>query len=177
MSNERHYPREWERHIVLGDDWRIFIRPVRPDDEDLVRAFFTHVTPNDLRLRFFAPVKEFGHAFIARLIDLDYTRAIAFVAIDERTGEMIGGVRLHADAGRESGEFAVLLRSDLKGRGLGWKLMQMIIEYGRAQGLRRIEGEVLAENTTMLQMCRELGFSVELEPGSHGIERVTLPLA
>ncbi len=160
----RPYPREWERHIVLPDNWRVFVRPVRPEDEALVRAFFEKVSPEDLRLRFFAPVKELSTAFIARLTQLDYARANAFVAIDEATGEMIGGVRLHADANYETGEFAILLRSDLKGRGLGWKLMQHIIDYARAEGLRRIQGQILRENAVMIRMCKELGFVVEDDP-------------
>jgi acetyltransferase len=150
---------------------------MRPEDEDLVRRFLEHVSTGDLRLRFFAPIKEFGHAFVTRLTQLDYARAMAFVAIDESTREMIGGVRLHADANYESGEYAVLLRSDLKGRGLGWKLMELIIEYARAEGLRRIEGQVLGENTVMLRMCRELGFSVEREEGNGNIQKVVLSLA
>ena len=77
---------------------RFFVRPVRPEDEPLYAPFFAAVTPEDLRLRFFAPVKDFSHAFIARLTQIDYARAMAFVAIDEATGEMLGVVRLHADA-------------------------------------------------------------------------------
>jgi acetyltransferase len=73
---------------------------------------------------------------------------------------MLGVVRLHADANYERGEYAILVRSDLKGRGLGYLLMQMIIDYARAEDLKVIEGQVLAENTAMLAMCRELGFSV-----------------
>jgi acetyltransferase len=160
----RPYPSQWERHIVLGKDWRIFVRPMRPDDEGRVHAFFAGVSPQDLRLRFFAPVKEFSHVFIARLTQLDYARAMAFMAIDEATGEMIGGVRLHADANYETAEYAILLRSDLKGRGLGWTLMEMMIDYARSEGLRRIEGQVLRENVNMLQMCRELGFGVREDP-------------
>ena len=91
------------------------------------------MTPEDLRLRFFAPVKEFSHAFIARFTQIDYARAMAFIAIDEATGAMLGVVRLHADANYDSGEYAILVRSDLKGRGLGWLLMQLIIEYARAK--------------------------------------------
>ena len=68
---------------------------------------------------------------------------------------MLGVVRLHADANYDRGEFAILVRSDLKGRGLGWQLMQLIIEYARAEGLEIIEGQVLSSNTTMLTMCRE----------------------
>ena len=156
----RPYPSQWERHFALDDDWRVFVRPIRPEDEELIRAFFTKVTPEDLRLRFFAPVKDFSHVFIARLTQLDYARAIAFVAIDEASGEMVGSVRLHADANHETAEYAILLRSDLKGRGLGWRLMELMLDYARAEGLKRVEGQLLRENTAMLRMCQELGFSV-----------------
>jgi acetyltransferase len=89
---------------------------------------------------------------------------MAFIAIEESSGNMLGVVRLHADANYERGEYAILVRSDLKGRGLGYLLMQMIIDYARAEGLRTIEGQVLGENTAMLAMCRELGFSVSPDP-------------
>ena len=69
-------------------------------------------------------------------------------------------MRLHTNADYDSGEYAILVRSDLKGRGLGWLLMQLLIEYARAEGIRSIEGQVLQENTTMLNMCRELGFEI-----------------
>ncbi|HTM96143.1 MAG TPA: GNAT family N-acetyltransferase, partial [Croceibacterium sp.] len=95
-----------------------------------------HVTMHDLRLRFFAPMKEFSHEFIARLTQLDYARAMAFVAFDEASDEPVGVVRIHSDSIYESGEYAILLRSDLKGRGLGWTLMQLIIEYARSEGLK-----------------------------------------
>src|ERR1041384_7489877 len=121
-------------------------------------------------------MKEFTHEFIARLTQLDYARAMAFVAFDEKTNELVGVVRIHSDSIYESGEYAILLRSDLKGRGLGWTLMQLIIEYARAEGLKSIWGDVLAENTVMLEMCRSLGFEVKTDPGEHDIYRVTLAL-
>jgi len=170
------YPAQWERHEVLPDGRRVFLRPLKPDDAALYPDFLAQVTPDDLRLRFFAPVKDFGHAFVARLTQLDYARAMAFAAFDEDTRELLGGVRLHADANYETGEYAVLLRSDLKGRGLGWRLMQLIIEYARSEGLRRIEGQVLTENTSMLRMCRELGFAIKREEGSGNILDVMLEL-
>ena len=160
----RPYPKEWERSAELRDGTRILVRPVRPEDEPLYGPFFAAVTPQDLRLRFFAPVKEFGHRFIARLTQIDYARAMAFVAIEETMGNMLGVIRLHADANYDSGEYAVLVRSDLKGRGLGYLLMQLIIEYARAEGLKTIEGQVLSENTAMLAMCKELGFDIALDP-------------
>jgi acetyltransferase len=168
------YPKEWERQVALRDGTAVLVRPVRPEDEPLYEHFFTEVSAQDLRLRFFAPVKEFGHAFIARLTQIDYARAMAFIAIEQATGNMLGGVRLHADANYDRGEYAILLRSDLKGKGLGWLLMQMMIEYARVTGLKVIEGQVLAENTTMLAMCHELGFHVSADPDEPGVCLVKL---
>jgi RimJ/RimL family protein N-acetyltransferase len=172
----RAYPLQWERHIVLGDGWRIFVRPVRPNDDLLIRDLLVHVNKEDLRLRFFDSIKEFSPQFIARLTELDYARAMAFVAIDEASDETLGVVRLHADEAHASGEYAILLRSALKGRGLGWALMQMIIEYAKSEGMKSVEGQILHENTVMLKMCRELGFAVKTDSEDRGLCDVTLSL-
>jgi acetyltransferase len=172
----RPYPQEWERHTTLHGGTKVLVRPVRPEDEPLYGPFFAAVTPQDLRLRFFAPVKEFGHAFLARFTQIDYARAMAFLAVEESSGDMLGVVRLHADANYDCGEYAILVRSDLKGRGLGWLLMQMIIEYARAEGLRTIEGQVLNENTAMLAMCKELGFDIASDPDDPDICVVKLAI-
>ncbi len=172
----RPYPKEWEREVALEDGTTILVRPVRPEDEPMFHAFFAQVTMEDLRLRFFAPVKEFSHLFVARLTQLDYARAMALAAIDRRTGDLLGAVRLHADAEYETGEYAILVRSDLKGRGLGWKLMELIIEYARSEGLKKIEGQVLRENTVMLTMCKQLGFLVRSDPQDASLALVTLSL-
>jgi acetyltransferase len=172
----RPYPSQWQRHLEVKGGWRVFVRPIRPEDEPLIHEMLRHVTSQDLRLRFFAPMKEFTHEFIARLTQLDYARAMAFVAFDEVTNEMVGVVRIHSDSIYESGEYAILLRSDLKGRGLGWVLMQLIIEYARSEGLKMISGDVLQENTVMLEMCRSLGFAVKTDPVDPGICDVKLVL-
>jgi len=172
----RAYPSQWQRHLLIRDEWRIFVRPLRPEDEPLIHDFLHHVTAEDLRLRFFAQIKDFSHEFIARLTQLDYARAMAFVAFDEATNELVGVVRLHSDSIYETGEYAILLRSDLKGRGLGWALMQLIIEYAKSEGLKVIAGDVLQENTVMLQMCRNLGFEVKADPHEHALCNVRLRL-
>ena len=172
----RPYPSQWERHITVKDDRRVFVRPIRPEDEPLIHELLRHVTLDDLRLRFFAPMKEFTHQFIARLTQLDYARAMAFVAFDEATNDLVGVVRIHSDSIYESGEYAILLRSDLKGRGLGWALMQLIIEYARSEGLKAISGDVLRENTVMLDMCRSLGFELNADPTEGDICNVRLKL-
>jgi RimJ/RimL family protein N-acetyltransferase len=176
MSAFRFDDQLWHRHLVLGGDWRVSVRPIRPDDDLLIRDLLAHVSTEDLRLRFFDSIKEFSVQFIAHLTQLDYACAMAFVAIDEVSGETLGVVRLHTASSREAGEYAVLVRSNLKGRGLGWALMQLIIEYAKSQGLRRIYGQILQENSVMLKMCRELGFSVTTDAEDRGVYDVTLAL-
>jgi acetyltransferase len=172
----RPYPKEWERNVALPDGRVIFVRPVRPEDEPLYERFFQHINQDDMRLRFFGPVKDTGHAFIARLTQIDYGRAMALLAIDHATGELLGVVRLHIDPDQLGGEYAILLRSDLKGRGLGWALMEQIIDYARSEGLKRIHGDVLAENVVMLRMCGQLGFDVRDDGEDRNVKVVTLDL-
>ena len=171
------YPKEWEQQLQLKDGSLVDIRPVRPEDEDRYRRFFEKVSPDDLRLRFFAPVKEFNHAFMQRLVQLDYSRAMAFAALTPGTDEILGVVRLHADPDHRTGEYAIIVQSDLKGRGLGWALMQLIIDYARSDGIETITGEVLKENSTMLAMCEALGFTVRPSADDDAIAKVTLPVA
>ena len=125
------YPKDIEEKIRIKDGSEVLVRPVRPEDEDMYHHFFETVPQNDLRLRFFAPVKAFSHAFLARLTQIDYARAYAVAAIKVDTHEMLGGVRLMMDANLTEGEYAILLGPNAKGQGLGWTLMKMMIEHGR----------------------------------------------
>ena len=173
----RPYPKEWEQTLELKGSSKVFVRPVRPEDANLFKAFFEKVDAEDLRLRFFAPVRDFTQAFLARLTQLDYSRAMAFAAFGKPGGEMLGAVRLHADPDHKSGEYAILVQSTLKGNGLGWALMNLIIRYAAADGIETIAGEVLKENTTMLAMCKTLGFSVHPKPDDEAVAIVTLTVA
>ena len=168
---------DWERHLVLQGDWHVFVRPVRPDDEANIKSLLQHVTAEDLRLRFFAAIKDFSHAFLAPLIHFDQAHAMAFIAFDEMTGGSLGVVRIHGAASQEFGEYAVLLRSDLKGHGLGWALMGLMIAYAKAMGLKQVRGQVLQHNVAMLKMCREFGFVVRSDPQDRSLCDVTLDLA
>ncbi|WP_237152285.1 bifunctional acetate--CoA ligase family protein/GNAT family N-acetyltransferase [Oryzibacter oryziterrae] len=173
----RPYPTEWEQTLLLPSGRKVFMRPVRPEDEDLYLRFFERMTEEDLRLRFFARVRELGHSFVARLTQIDYARAMAFTALDPETGEMLGGVRLHGDPDHLHGEYAVAVRSDLKGIGLGWGLMRQIIRFASQEGFDQIHGEVLRENTSMLSMCQALGFEAKADVDSPEIMKVSLDVA
>jgi len=165
-----------ERHVVTLKGERVLIRPLLPKDAALYPDFLADVTQNDLRLRFFAALRELSPDMIDKLVHYDPAHAMAFVAIDEETSRMLGVVRLHYDAKDENGEFAILLQTHLKGHGLGWLLMKHMIANAKARGLKTVQGQVLAENRMMLQMCGELGFHVVDDPLERGVKEVTLPL-
>jgi acetyltransferase len=163
-------------HDVLHDGTRVLMRVLRPEDARYYPEFVSHLTLEDVRLRFFTAISELSEDRISELTHLDYNRAMAFIAIDEAADLMLGIVRLHLDADRQGGEYAVIVRSALKGHGLGWLLMQRMIDYARTLALTTVHGQVLAENTTMLRMCRDLGFEIADDPRSSGIKVVTLDL-
>ena len=161
---------------VLNDGTTVKVRPLKPDDGVLYPDFAASVTADDWRMRLFTPVAHLSNEMIERFTHYDPQKAIAFIALDE-SGHMLGVARLHDDPEGNGGEFAVLVRSALKGRGLGWILMQHIIDYAKQKGLATVHGEVLAENLTMLRMCKELGFGIADEPDEAGVKRVTLRLS
>jgi acetyltransferase len=161
-----------ELHETIWCGERVLIRQVRPEDMALYPDFLGDVSADDLRLRFFAHIAELSAAEIDKLAHLDYRHEMAFIALDEDTGRMLGLVRLKDELDDKTAEFAILVRSRLKGHGLGWQLMRRLINYAKEKGLRRVYGDVLVENTTMLQMCVELGFH-EVDMGSD-IRRVVL---
>ena len=172
----RPYPSQWEVDTTLETIGAVHIRPIRPEDAPLYEGFYAAVTIGDRRLRFFGAGVNFTADAVARFTQIDYAREMAFVAIEGATGKLLGVVRLIADPDYTHGEYAILVRSDLKGRGLGWRLMQHLIDYAKAEGLKQINGAVLAENSTMLRMCAELGFTVEGDSDDAGLMRVVLDL-
>jgi len=161
------------RETTRGGE-QVLIRRIQPEDLRLYPDFVRDVGAEDLRLRFFARVAEFTAAELRDLGHLADRHQSAVVALDEKTGEMLGLARLKNELDEETAEFAILVRSRIKGHGLGWLLMRRVIDSAREQGLRRVYGDVLAENSAMLQMCAELGFREE-DIGS-GMTRVALEI-
>lgn len=172
----RPYPAEWETAIEVPGIGAVDLRPVRPDDEKLYEAFFAKISKDDVRMRFFTPRVALSHHYLARLTQIDYAREMAFVAIARATGELLGVVRLILEPDLWRGEYGIIVRSDLKGKGLGWSLMQRIIAYGRHEGVREITGFVLAENTVMIDMARKLGFELRTADDEPGAVQLTLKI-
>jgi acetyltransferase len=127
-----------ELHETIRGGERVLIRQLRPEDMALYPEFLGDVSAEDLRLRFFARIAEFSAAEIHKLTHLDYRHEMAFMALDEDTGHMLGLVRLKDELDEKTAEFAILVRSRLKGHGLGWLLMRRVIDYAKEKGLRRV---------------------------------------
>ena len=125
------------------------------------------MSPEDLRLRFFTPVRGLSHVVAARLSQLDYDREMALLA--EHDGTALGVAHFFADPDKLRAEYAIAVRSDWKGRGVGFLLMTRLIDLARQWSIGELVGEILRENNAMLQMCRELGFATTPDPDDPSI--------
>ncbi|MGA0610760.1 GNAT family N-acetyltransferase [Caldimonas sp. KR1-144] len=158
------YPDQLEERLA----WRdidLLLRPVRPDDARRHADFLAQLTPEDLRLRFFQARQQFSEGEIARLTQIDYAREMAFVAVHADESQTLGVARAVADPDNEEAEFAIVVRSDLQGLGLGRLLLDKLVRYSREHGTARLVGWVLRENRAMLALAQSLGFVVD-EAGS-----------
>ncbi|WP_193181204.1 bifunctional acetate--CoA ligase family protein/GNAT family N-acetyltransferase [Nisaea sediminum] len=169
------YPKHLERHISLDSGLALNVRPIRPEDEPALLQLIEKSSLDDLRRRFFAPIKTLPHETAARLTQIDYDREMALVA--ENHGEILGVARLTADPHFETCEFAALVRTDQQGQGLGRRLMGDLIRHAHSRGLQKMIGYVMAENKGMLALCRDLGFTETASPDDVGTRLVTLDIA
>jgi len=175
----RPYPNELEEDIPLADGRSLWLRPIRPEDEPALQSAFAKLTPREVQLRFFVPMKTLSHMAAARFTQIDYDREMALIltehGIPGKT-EIYGVVRLIADPDNERAEYAIIVRHDMTGQGLGIYLMRRIIDYARDRGIGEIYGDVLRENDTMLKVCKMFGFTQSNVPDEPNQVRVTLKL-
>jgi acetyltransferase len=172
----RPYPAELESTVGLRDGRQCRLRPIRPEDEPALHRAFSRLSAHTIRMRFFSPVKQFSHADAARLTQIDYDREMAFVLVDHGpmgSADIHGVVRLSADPEGQRGEFAIVVEDALINQGLGWMLMQRILEYAASRGMDEVYGLVLKENDAMLDLCCSLGFSVRALSDNPGVVEVS----
>jgi len=174
----RPYPSELDA-MITHKGVRYRVRPIQPEDEPALLEAFRQLTPEDVRMRFFAPLKSLSHEMAARLTQIDYDREMALVLAEEKNGkagEFLGIVRIAADPDFEKAEFAIIVLSAAQGRGIGRLMMDQIIAYAKKRGIRQIFGDVLAENQRMLNLARDLGFELRSLAEGPSIMRVTKTL-
>lgn len=197
----RPYPAELER-IVEHRGSRYLVRPIRPEDEpELIEAFQT-MSPDDIRTRFFHPMKVMSPDLAARLTQIDYDRQMALVLFEATEpvttdtaaadteeqdvndaaagkrvrGDALGVARLTADPDFETAEFAITVRSGEHHHGYGHLLLSLLIDYARDRGLGELYGHVLADNRPMIDLAKKLHFEVTADPKERGTMHVSLKL-
>ncbi|MFE8115055.1 bifunctional acetate--CoA ligase family protein/GNAT family N-acetyltransferase [Brenneria goodwinii] len=173
----RPYPQNLEEAVTLKDNSTCLFRPILPEDEPLLSQFIAKVTKEDLYYRYFSEISEFNHEDLAYMTQIDYDREMAFVAIRQmgNDDEIIGVTRAISDPDNTNAEFAVLVRSDLKGLGLGRRLLEKLIHYARLHGLARLNGITMPHNQGMITLAKKLGFNVNVQL-EEGIVTLELPL-
>jgi acetyltransferase len=169
----RPYPKELERQV----DWEgrtLLIRPIRPEDETQLGELLNCLTPEDSRMRFFDTTRNLPRVRLARFSQIDYDREMALLAIERGSDgaeHALGEVRAVAEPGSTFADFAIVVASGIKGRGLGQLLLQSLVSYCRNRGIGELRGETLDSNLRMQHLAKRLGFTV-----TTGADRGTLDL-
>jgi len=152
------------------------LRPIRPEDAAMIDEMLEHTDPEDLRLRFFSPLRRLPRQLAARLTQIDYDREMAFVVFaDDDMREVAAVGRLSEDPDRERAEYSILVRTDFHGVGIGYALMKHLIAFASERGVGEVFGHVLRENRSMLALCADLGFTRHGD-GEPNLVEVRLPL-
>jgi acetyltransferase len=170
------YPNKYVTKWKLKDGTPVVLRPVKPEDETLFQELFKSLSEDTMRFRFFQIIKDVTHEFLTRLCNIDYDREMAIVAETQQDKKrIIGAVRLIAEPGRNSGEFAVVVGDEWQGQGLGSKLLDYVIDIGKDIKLEEIYGYVVSDNVKMIHLCASKGF--KMEPVEEGVAKAVLKLS
>ncbi|MEZ5557787.1 MAG: bifunctional acetate--CoA ligase family protein/GNAT family N-acetyltransferase [Pseudomonadales bacterium] len=175
----RPYPRELEATLTADDGRTFFLRPILPEDEPMLRESFAKLSTQEVRERFLVPMRTLSHITAARFTQLDFDREMALVLTEPGPPgrrDIYGVARLSADPDLERAEFAIIVRHDAAGLGLGKQLLQRLIDYARGRGLEVLWGITLRENTRMRTLARRLGFSEAPMADDSTLTRLTLEL-
>lgn len=149
----------WTGDLVAKTGLRVFVRPAEPDDAPALGAFYARLTLEDLRYRFLTAVREVGEARLIEMVSVDHDRTENFLAFWAGTDMLVASAMLIADEARERAEVAIAVRSDLKRRGIGARLLMHVAEYAEARRIRILESISSADNWALIELERRLGFT------------------
>jgi acetyltransferase len=156
----------------LRDGSAVRLRPIGAEDQSRLQDLLDHMSLDDIRRRFFAPIHEFSPQMSWHLSHPDPKREVAIVAVPLDHEELLGVARF-AEEEDHRAEYAIVVRTDMKGHGLGYLMLNRLLDQAREHGIVEVWGDVLRDNDAMLTMARELGFRVEEHPVEPGLLRVT----
>jgi acetyltransferase len=173
------YPNQYEIDWMMRDGTPVLLRPMRPEDEPLVSDFFTKCSEETVYFRYFKLIKKWTHEMLIRFTQNDYDRELGLMAVSQPPAPqaMLGVSRLVMAADRSTAEFAVIIADPWQGKGLGYKLLEEVINIAREQGVILLHGDVLAQNQPMLDMVKRLGFTLkkDTEGQTYRVEMLLQP--
>lgn len=172
------YPSHLISLMQLPDGREIVLRPIRPEDADIEAVFVRNLSPQSKYLRFTQSLQELSPEMLVRFTQIDYDRELALIAVVMQDGKEIeiAVTRYGINPDGDSCEFAIVVADEWQGKGIGARLLTMLVEAAKAKGYKKMEGEVLAENGAMLSLVKRLGFSVSALPDEPAIFAVQLAL-
>lgn len=171
------YPLQWDKTTVLPNGKNIQLRPIQPDDSILYKKFMRLSSAEDIRNRFFESLHELPRGMASDLSHIDYTSIMAFVSIDPENSELLGVSRYVVDPKLNRAEFSVMTRSDVQSEGIGTSLMRALLEYGKRKNLASLWGQIMHSNTGMIKLCRDLGFSIDMDESDRNCVVATIDLS
>lgn len=171
------YPKEYETTMVIKGGKKVFVRPSRPEDEELVAGFFRQLSPASQKDRYLQVIKKVDHEFLLRFTQNDYDREIGLEAEISagRKSEMIGAVRLAADPYNETAKLSVVVVDRWQNKGLGSRLVDQMLAIAKTRGVKKVWGEFFPTNKRIIKILAKRNFTIKkrgkIMVGELGLEK------
>ena len=173
------YPEEYQKLYLLADGTKIFLRPIKAADDELLLELFNSLTPETVHLRFFSTLKYMPKEVLEKLTHLDYDKQMAIVAlIDEDGRDRMVGVGRYTLLDDEPGaaEFAIVVQDSHQGRGIGSAILYHLAHVAKLQNVHTIVGYIMNENRKMFGALKKSGLTMSQKFWDRGITRVDIPI-
>lgn len=144
--------------------FKFHVRPAGPEDQAALKAFFAHVSPDDLRFRFLSPIQQVGQAQIDAMTQVDHRQTEDLIAFDPETKLIVANAMLAADKALNTAEVAISIRSDMRGKGIAWTLLEHVAHYAKDAGIKKLQSIESRENHAAIDLEREMGFTASPYP-------------
>jgi acetyltransferase len=154
-----------EAELTTISGFAFHVRSADESDKPVLAEFFTHVTQEDLRFRFLSAVQKVGQAQLAFLTYVDHRRVENFLAFDMGTGCLLASAMLAIEDDLARAEVAIVIRSDFKNRGIGWRLLEHAGEQAAAMGVKTLQAIESRDNRSAIRVERDMGFTSRAYPG------------
>lgn len=166
------YPNQYETTVSTKKGLNFFIRPMKPEDANLLQELWTTFSSRTLYYRFSKQITKLSAELLVSLTQIDYDREIALVAVQHtESGEkMLGVGRLYGAAGAGIAEFSVVVGDPWQGIGIGAQLLSRLIFIATDRKIKKIWGLIQCENKNMIELARNLNFEIVSDPGDTQVE-------